>query len=156
MKNGITSGWMMGTSSELQYTCLARYEKRTGFDECEPSGNYYFVIWLWFPLCLIMKFQWCFNINVIVYKLITCFQYSLLEKGEIALGNGITAVPIEEFRKMLISSFANVEKLEAYSYTRKELWTLGTNTAAMTSKFEFQYYTDQWFQHKVHWASPTV
>ena len=29
---------MMETSSELHYSCLARYEKVTGLDEGEPSG----------------------------------------------------------------------------------------------------------------------
>ena len=31
--NGIMSFRMVGTSSELHYTFLAGYEKRTGFDE---------------------------------------------------------------------------------------------------------------------------
>ena len=34
---------MMGTTGELHYACLARYERRTGFGEIEPSGNYHFV-----------------------------------------------------------------------------------------------------------------
>ena len=31
---------MMGVSSDLQYTCLARHEKRTGFGVSEPSETH--------------------------------------------------------------------------------------------------------------------